>query len=69
MFLSNALVAATLLASTTTAFYPWNPTWRCVEDNSCVAERSTEDVAEDTSLKLIQRIPKVDLSRNAYCSG
>lgn len=68
MLISRTLATAAVLASTATAFFPWFPKYRCVEEHTCVAERTVEDSglgsAIEATLKLVQRIPKV----TTFCS-
>ncbi|CZT45174.1 related to aspartic proteinase, pepstatin-sensitive [Rhynchosporium secalis] len=62
MLITKTLATAVVLASSSTAFFPWFPDYLCVEDHSCVAGRSVVDQEPaEASLKLVQRVPKSDL--------
>ncbi|KAL2073151.1 hypothetical protein VTL71DRAFT_10475 [Oculimacula yallundae] len=62
MWITRTFVTAVALASTTTAFFPWFPDYLCVEEHTCVAQRSEVDQElAAATLKLVQRIPKNNL--------
>ncbi|RDW91528.1 hypothetical protein BP5796_02693 [Coleophoma crateriformis] len=70
MLIVKAVATAVALCQVCTAFFPWEPTYRCLENNSCASKRGlesrvatpAEEVQEPRSFKIVQRIPKNDLS-------
>lgn len=70
MLILKGLVAVATLAPAVSAFFPWVPDYRCLEDKTCqTAKRGIEariagpvDAVPNThSFKIIQRKPKVAL--------
>lgn len=64
MLTTRFALAVALLASTVSAFFPWFPDYRCVDDGTCLSKRISESsvgVRGVDTLKLVQRLPEVSL--------
>ncbi len=68
MLLFTSLVQLALMTLCVSAFYPYIPPYKCIEDGGCVdagSKRDVEDVKvrgevlEISTLKIKQRLPRV----------
>jgi hypothetical protein len=61
---SKILLGALALATTSSAFFPWYPDYRCAETKDCVESKGTDEghVVErgnGLTVKIAQRVPEV----------
>jgi len=63
MSLARLFFAIVAWASLVSAFYPWVPDYRCVDEGTCPATKRAENANGENhgvgSIKLVQRLPVV----------
>ncbi|CAG8949823.1 hypothetical protein HYFRA_00004148 [Hymenoscyphus fraxineus] len=68
MLFVKSIVSAVTLASTTHAFFPYMPEWRCTLDKDCTpAKRSISSDAQPLlTMRVVQRTPESNLAKDVH---